>query len=93
MFKNNQILYMRFQCTDVYGCPKFLAMLCNLEKVLSCLEELGLKLKLFKCSFLLSSVEYLGHRISAAGIQPTEDNLTSPGSQKRYTTEIVVGVT
>ena len=27
MFKNNQILYMRFQCTDVYGCPKFLAMI------------------------------------------------------------------
>ncbi|KAL5475306.1 hypothetical protein EMCRGX_G027394 [Ephydatia muelleri] len=47
--------------------------LCNLEKVLSCLEESGLKLKLSKCSFLLSSVEYLGHRISAAGIQPTED--------------------
>eukprot|EP00731_Ephydatia_muelleri_P018868 Em0011g908a len=47
--------------------------LCNLEKVLSCLEESGLKLKLSKCSFLLSSVEYLGHRISAAGIQPTDD--------------------
>ena len=28
MFKNNQILYMRFQCTDVYGCPKLLDM-CN----------------------------------------------------------------
>ena len=26
MFKNNQILYMRFQCTDVYGCPKLLDM-------------------------------------------------------------------
>ena len=24
MFKNNQILCMRFQCTDVYGCPKLL---------------------------------------------------------------------
>ena len=24
--KNNQILYMRFQCTDVYGCPKLLDM-------------------------------------------------------------------
>ena len=28
MFKNNQILYMRFQCTDVYGCPKLLDMEC-----------------------------------------------------------------
>ena len=26
MFKNNQILYIRFQCTDVYGCPKLLDM-------------------------------------------------------------------
>ena len=26
MFKNNQILYMRFQCIDVYGCPKLLDM-------------------------------------------------------------------
>ena len=26
MFKNNQILYMSFQCTDVYGCPKLLDM-------------------------------------------------------------------
>ena len=26
MFEKNQILYMTFQCTDVYGCPKFLDM-------------------------------------------------------------------
>ena len=26
IFENNQILYMRFQCTDVYGCPKLLDM-------------------------------------------------------------------
>ena len=26
MFENNQILYMRFQCIDVYGCPKLLDM-------------------------------------------------------------------
>ena len=26
MFINNQILSMRFQCTDVYGCPKLLDM-------------------------------------------------------------------
>ena len=28
MFEKNQILYMTFQCTDVYGCPKFLDMIC-----------------------------------------------------------------
>ena len=27
MFLKNQILYMSFQCTDVYGCPKLLDML------------------------------------------------------------------
>ena len=26
MSENNQILYIRFQCTDVYGCPKLLDM-------------------------------------------------------------------
>ena len=26
MFENNQILYMRFQCIDMYGCPKLLDM-------------------------------------------------------------------
>ena len=63
---------MRFFDILVSG-PSERDHLCNLEKVLSCLEESGLKLKLSKCSFLFSSVEYLGHRISAAGIQPTED--------------------
>ena len=27
MFEKNQIFYMSFQCTDVYGCPKLLDML------------------------------------------------------------------
>ena len=26
MFEKNQILYMRFQCIDMYGCPKLLDM-------------------------------------------------------------------
>ena len=26
MFEKNQIFYMSFQCTDVYGCPKLLDM-------------------------------------------------------------------
>ena len=26
LFENNQILYMRFQCIDMYGCPKLLDM-------------------------------------------------------------------
>ena len=47
--------------------------LANLEAVLSRLETAGLRLKRNRCAFLLPSVEYLGHRISAQGIQPTVD--------------------
>ena len=44
--------------------------LSNLEVVLTPLEEAGVRLKRDKCSFLLPSVEFLGHRISSKGIQP-----------------------
>ena len=47
----------------------------NLEKVLRCLKQVGLRLKRAKCAFMLSSVEYLGHRISAEGIQPTQEKV------------------
>ena len=43
----------------------------NLEAVLKRLEEAGARLKREKCFFMLPSVEYLGFRISAAGLQPT----------------------
>ena len=49
--------------------------LANLEEVLAKLQSAGLCLKRSKCSFMMSSVEYLGHRISAKGIQPTEDKV------------------
>ena len=45
----------------------------TLEKVLSKLEESGMRLKRSKCVFMVPSVEYLGHHISAEGIRPTED--------------------
>ena len=35
----------------------------------------GLRLKREKCTFLLPSVEYLGHKISAQGIQPTAEKV------------------
>ena len=46
--------------------------LSTLNKVLTRMEAAGLHLKRNKCGFLLPSVEYLGHKISADGLQPTE---------------------
>ena len=42
-----------------------------LERVLSRLQKHGMRLKMDKCQFLMSSVEYLGHKISANGIEAT----------------------
>ena len=42
----------------------------NLAAVLDRLESAGVRLKREKCSFMLPEVEYLGHRISARGLQP-----------------------
>ena len=42
-----------------------------LEKILSRLQNAGIWLKHSKCAFMLSSVDYLEHRISADGLQPT----------------------
>ena len=49
--------------------------LANLEAVLSKLQTADLRLKCSKCTFMKPSVEYLGHQISAKGIQPTEDKV------------------
>ena len=46
----------------------------NLEEVLKRLEESGMRLKK-KCAFLMLEVEYLGHRISRDGLQPTESKV------------------
>lgn len=41
-----------------------------LEMVLDLVEKAGVKLKLSKCLFLQDRIEYLGHEVSAGGIQP-----------------------
>ena len=41
------------------------------------LREFGLKLKKEKCNFFKKHIQYLGHLISAAGIQPLPDKLDS----------------
>ena len=46
------------------------AHLQNLAAVLQRLESAGVRLKRVKCSFMIPVVEYLGHSISAKGIQP-----------------------
>ena len=47
----------------------------NLDTILGRLETAGMHLKCNKCASLLSAVEYLGHKISAKGLQPTDDKI------------------
>ena len=47
----------------------------TLEEVLTRLDQAGVRLKRSKCEFLLESVEYLGHRISTHGLQPTDSKV------------------
>jgi len=47
----------------------------NLDKVLSRLEKTGMHLKQSKCKFLLSEVEYLGHKITRGGLKPSDSKL------------------
>ena len=44
----------------------------NLDLVLNRLQSAGLRLKSKKCSFMLTSVEYLGHVIDSVGLHPTQ---------------------
>lgn len=44
----------------------------RLEEVLELLQQAGLTLKLPKCSFFNTEIEYLGYEISSSGIRPSE---------------------
>ena len=46
-----------------------------LSKVLSRLEEAGLRLKKRKCVFMATSVTFLGHKIDAQGLHPLESKV------------------
>ena len=64
--------------------------------MLSKLEESGMRLKRSKCVFMVPSVEYLGHHISAEGIRPTEDKkkaiLEAPAPQNVYQLRSFLGL-
>lgn len=47
----------------------------NLRKVLQRIKESRLKLKQEKCEFFKPSLVYLGHEISATGLQPSKKNV------------------
>ena len=49
--------------------------LATLDKVLTKFETAGFKLKKNKHAVLLPAVSYLGHQISAEGLQPTIDKV------------------
>ena len=49
--------------------------LVHLELTFKLLEEAGLKIKLSKCHFFKREINYLGFRISAKGIVPSEEKL------------------
>ena len=49
----------------------------NLEEVLQRLKKHGIRMKRNKCSFTKDSVEYLGHRVDADGIQATPQKIAA----------------
>jgi len=47
----------------------------NLDKIFNILNDAGLKVKLSKCEFFKSEIEYLGHIISAVGLRKCENKV------------------
>ena len=47
----------------------------NVEKVLERLSLAGMKLRQEKCIFMAPEVQYLGHKITKQGIEPTEEKV------------------
>lgn len=68
----------------------------NLEAVLQRLQQVGMKLKKEKCEFLAAEVEYLGHRNSKEGLQPTEAKVRAitAGSRpsKHNRAKVILGI-
>ena len=56
----------------------------NLAKVFDRVRRAGLRLKPKKCAFAQESVIYLGHQVSAAGIQKTPEKLRAVSEYPRH---------
>ena len=57
----------------------------HLEQVLRQLEEAGLRLRLEKCSFALTIIEYLGLTLSPEGVQPNDNKVKAVKEFQRPT--------
>ena len=62
----------------------------NLDEVLDRLKKAGLRLKKHKCAFMLPEVEYLGHKISRQGLQPTAEKIQAikDAPQPQYVSQL-----
>jgi len=49
----------------------------RLHTILTCLHSVGLKVKPSKCSLFKERISFLGHMVSAAGIDPQEEKIKS----------------
>ena len=47
----------------------------HLNEVFACFKKAGLKIKLSKCQFFKTQLHYLGHKISADGLEPLPEKL------------------
>ncbi|XP_075128097.1 uncharacterized protein LOC142201168 [Leptodactylus fuscus] len=72
---------MNFEATLIYlddivvYSASFTQHLDQLGQVFRCLRGHGLKLKPKKCRIFQREIEYLGHKVSEAGIQPSDDKV------------------
>lgn len=72
--KNEMVIYM----DDIVIASKTLEEhIILLEKSLSRLATYGLKLKIQKCKFAYTKIEYLGYKVSRKGIEPSDAHVDS----------------
>jgi len=49
----------------------------ELDEILTCMWNAGMRLKISKCRFGVQEVEVLGHRVTANGLKPSETHITA----------------